>query len=190
MGRVCRCGRLIDPNGHHHAACARTGVLCRRGSALESAAARTCREAGGRVRTTVVSALHGDGRPRRGAADRDGVALMAARKRKEQSYPELLGARCRARLVVLAVEVGGRFSRETSGFITELAKARARSETTLMRKRAEQAWRMRWCGLFGLLQGRSLLLCWSCKVLWGWTVTRLHRLRWKGTSTMQALPRR
>ena len=193
-GRACRCGRLFDPNGHHRAACARPGVLGRRGFALESAAARICREASGRVRTnvfvrdmdlptatledarrlevvvdglplhggaqlavdtTLVSALHGDGRPRRGASERDGVALLAARKRKEQTYPEFLGARCRARLVVLAVEVGGRFSRETSGFITELARARARSETALMRKRAEQAWRMRWCGLFGCAAAKA-----------------------------------
>ena len=87
------------------------------------------------VDTTLVSALHGDVRPRRGASERDGAALLAARKRKEQSYPEFLGASYMARLVVLAVEVGGRFSRETSGFITELARARARSETVLMRKR-------------------------------------------------------
>ena len=39
-GRACRCGRLLDAFGHHHAACARTGVLGRRGFALESAAAR------------------------------------------------------------------------------------------------------------------------------------------------------
>ena len=97
--------RLICPNGHHRAACARTGVPGRRGFALESAAARICREAGGRLRTiffvrdmdlptatledarrlevvvdglplhggaqlavdtTLVSALYGDGRPRRG----------------------------------------------------------------------------------------------------------------------------
>ena len=89
-------------------------VLGRRGFAVESAAARVCREAGGRVSTnmfvrnmdlgvpraadsrrlevvvdglplfggvqlavdtTLVSALKGDGVPRRGAADRDGVAL-------------------------------------------------------------------------------------------------------------------
>ena len=99
------------------------------------------------VDTTLVSAVHGDGRPRRSASERDGVALMAASKRKEQSYREFLGARCRARLVVLAVEVGGRFSRETSGFITELARARARSETAFMRKRAEQAWRCRGLGV-------------------------------------------
>ena len=73
------------------------------------------------VDTTLVSTLHGKGRPRMGAADRDGVALLAATKRKERRYPEFLGARCRARLIVLAVEVGGRFSRETSDFISELA---------------------------------------------------------------------
>ena len=58
------------------------------------------------VDTTLVSVLHGDGGPRRGASERDGVALLAARKRKEQSYPEFLGARCREPLVVFAVEVG------------------------------------------------------------------------------------
>ena len=66
-------------------------------------------------RTTLVSALHGDGGSRRGASDRDGVALMAAQKRKEQSYPEFLGARCRARLVVLADR------RSAAGFHARLA---------------------------------------------------------------------
>ena len=50
-GRACRCGRLLDSFGHHRAACARAGVLSRRGFSLDSAAARICREAGGRVRT-------------------------------------------------------------------------------------------------------------------------------------------
>ena len=40
------------------------------------------------------------------AAHTDGVALTAARRRKEATYPELWGVRGRARLVVLAVEVG------------------------------------------------------------------------------------
>ena len=107
------------------------------------------------VDTTLVSALHCDGRPRRGAADRDGVALTVARKTKERRYPEFVGVRARARLVVLAVEVGGRFSPETSGFLTSLAKARARTETALMRKRAEQAWRLRWCGIFGCAAAKA-----------------------------------
>ena len=45
--RICRCGRTIDPLGHHRAACARSGGLARRGFAIESAVARICREGGG-----------------------------------------------------------------------------------------------------------------------------------------------
>ena len=45
---------LLDVFGHHRAACATVGVLGRRGFALESAAARVCREAGGRVRRTCL----------------------------------------------------------------------------------------------------------------------------------------
>ena len=52
--RNCRCGRLLDVFGHHRAACARVGMLGRRGFAVESTAAMICREAGGRVRTNVV----------------------------------------------------------------------------------------------------------------------------------------
>ena len=160
--RFCRCGRLLDALGHHRAACARAGVLGRRGFALESAAARICREAGGRVTTnifvrdlditapnspgqtaevvadglplfggaqlavdtTLVSPLRGDGSPHRGAAERDGVALVAARRRKERTYPDLMAPRSRARLVLLAVEVGGRWSLEALTFIRLLAKGK------------------------------------------------------------------
>ena len=55
----------------------------------------------------MVSALGRDGTARRGAADVDGVALEAARKRKARTYPELAGVHRRARLVVIALEVGG-----------------------------------------------------------------------------------
>ena len=51
--RNCRCGLPLDFSGHHRAACARAGMLGRRGYALESVAARICREAGGRVRTNM-----------------------------------------------------------------------------------------------------------------------------------------
>ena len=40
----CRCGRLLDAFGHHRAACSRSGVLGRRGFAVESAVAQICRE--------------------------------------------------------------------------------------------------------------------------------------------------
>ena len=61
-GRICRCGHSIDSHGHHRAACSRTGVLGRRGFALESEAARVCGEAGGRVAANLfVRAQHGSG---------------------------------------------------------------------------------------------------------------------------------
>ena len=165
--RICGCGQPLDSFGHHRAACSRTGALGRRGFPLESAIARICREAGGRVvtnmlvrdmdlgvpaagdsrrlevvvdglplfggvqlaiDTTLVSSVRGDGEPRRGAADTDGVALLQARKRKENTYPELRGPRARARLVVVALEVGGRWSAEAKSFVGQLAKARARME--------------------------------------------------------------
>ena len=40
-------------------------------------------------------------------------------------------------------------------FIRHLAKARARSEPIILRKRAEQAWRMRWCCLLACAAARA-----------------------------------
>ena len=51
---TCRCGRPLDSRGHHRAARPLARVLGRRGFALESAAARVFREAGGRVTTNVL----------------------------------------------------------------------------------------------------------------------------------------
>ena len=59
------------------------------------------------VDTTLVSPSHCDGSPHPRAANVDGAVLQAARLRKERTYPELVGPRRRARLVVLAGEVGG-----------------------------------------------------------------------------------
>ena len=49
--RTCRCGRQLDPFGHHRAACAEAGVLGKRGFPLECA--QVCREAGARVTTNA-----------------------------------------------------------------------------------------------------------------------------------------
>ena len=66
------------------------------------------------VDTTLVCALHEDGRPRRRAAEFDGVALQAAERKKFTTYRELVGPCSRAKLVLLAVEVGGRWSEQTT----------------------------------------------------------------------------
>ena len=69
------------------------------------------------IDTTLVSALTRDGTARPGADRHDGVALAEARRRKERTYPELSGEGGRARLVVLAAEVGGRWSDEARTFL-------------------------------------------------------------------------
>ena len=45
---------------------------------------------------------------------------------------------------ILAVEVGRRWSEEARNFLSQLARVCARGEFPLLRKRAEQAWRLRW----------------------------------------------
>ena len=193
--RSCQCGRLLDAFGHHRTACSRSGVLGRRGFALESAAARVCREAGGRVATnilvrdldlgtpdardarrlevvvdglplfggaqlavdtTLVSAIQGNGEPRNGAAERDGVALAQAKRKKARTYPELVRPGARARLVVLALETGGRWSKDARTFVQLLTRARARSEPRLIQRRVEQAWRLRWYSILSCAAARAL----------------------------------
>ena len=56
-----------------------------------------------------------------------------ARRKKEATYPELVALRARARLVVWAGEVNGRWSEETRAFLSLLAKTTARSEIPVMR---------------------------------------------------------
>ena len=75
------------------------------------------------VDTTLVSPLTGRGEPRPRALTENGAAMADARKRKEDRYPELRGTRCR--LVVTAMEVGGRWSEEAYNFLEDLAAARA-----------------------------------------------------------------
>ena len=127
-----------------------------------------------------VSTLKGNGEPRRGAADRDGVALSEARRVKERTYPELVGPGARAQLGVLALEVGRRWSEEAKIFIRLLARARARSEPRLMRRRLEQAWRLWWYAIISC--GRLRHLCWVCGVGVGRTGKCHHPMRSSATT--------
>ena len=51
--------------------------------------------------------------------------------------------------------VGGRWSPEATDFVSQLAKAKARSEPFLVRRRMEQAWQLRWTGLLACAAARS-----------------------------------
>ena len=97
------------------------------------------------VDVTLRCALTPDGRPQPGAAAVDGAVCSRAREDKERKYPELLrDDRCR--LVVLALETGGRWSEEAVQFVESLAVSRAREAL---------AWRRRWTRMLSVSCARS-----------------------------------
>ncbi|CAK0791015.1 unnamed protein product, partial [Prorocentrum cordatum] len=190
---ACRCRGRLDARGDRRAACPRAGVLKKRSIPLEKAAARICREAGGRVAenqllrdlnvdgvdprdgrkievianglplwggaqlaidATLVSPVRTDGTAQPRTADEDGVQLAVARGRKEATYPELIGPR-RCRLVVLGLEVGGRWSEEALTFVRLLARTRARSAPQRLRASARAAYLHRWTGLAAVAAQRA-----------------------------------
>ena len=101
------------------------------------------------VDTTLVCPIRRNGTPQPGAAITDGTQLQTARTRKEQKYHELLASR-RCRLVVLALEVGGRWSEEAVQFVRLLAKAKARTVPQLIRSAAKAAFFHRWTGILAV----------------------------------------
>ena len=113
------------------------------------------------IDATIVSPLtrFGDAHPR---ADVDpGCALAAAARRKRhQTYPELARAR-RCRLVVVGVEVGGRFGSEAVQLLRLLARHKAATVPDQQRSRPGSH--------AGPASSPSLpsapmpLLCWSCR---------------------------
>ena len=54
------------------------------------------------------------------------------------------------------MEVGGRWSDETRSFVSQLVRARARHETAILQKRAEQAWRMRWGSMLSCVAAKAV----------------------------------
>ena len=104
---------------------------------------------------TLVSPLHRNGQARSGAAEEDGVALRAARRRKERRYPELLNGGA-ATLVVLAFEVGGRWSTESWRFLKTLVRLRVHRAPQLLRRTAALGWHRRWTCLLSVAAQRAL----------------------------------
>ena len=116
------------------------------------------------VDTTLVSPLTRDGAPRPGANRTAGSAVAAAAYRKRQvTYPELAVAR-RCKLVVVGIEVGGRFGAEAAAFLRKLAVARAWEMPTRLRTATRQAPLHRWMGKLATAAQRALadsLLRWQ-----------------------------
>ena len=100
---------------------------------------------------TLVSPLARDGRPVARAADVNGAAIQAARRRKQARFPELSSGGPH-RLLVLACEVGGRWSDERVDLIRNLTAVRARRTAPAIRAAATTAWHRRWWGLLSIAQ--------------------------------------
>ena len=72
--------------------------------------------------------------------------LSPEMKKMARTYPELQrGGRCK--LVVVALEVGGRWSEEAAEFVRLLAKCRSRAAPTSLRQATAQAFIARWSAL-------------------------------------------
>ena len=110
------------------------------------------------IDTTLVSPLHRDGSARARAADHNGAVLVQARRRKERTYPELSGEGGRARLVVLAAEVGGRWNEETATFLSALAKAKALESPLVLQGRVQAAYIRRWSAVLACSAARAFSL--------------------------------
>ena len=96
--------------------------------------------------TTLVSPLTSSGQPRRRAGQYTGAALQDARRSKERTYPELLRSR-RCRLVVFALEIGGRWSPEATSFLRMLAHTKARAAPNILRRAVEASLLSRWSAI-------------------------------------------
>ena len=107
------------------------------------------------IDATIVSPVTRTGSARPGADTRPAAAVQdAARRKRRQTYPELQGAR-RARLVVLGIEVGGRFSTEAASFLRLLAQHRAASVAAPLRAAARAGWVQRWSGMLAVAAMRA-----------------------------------
>ena len=74
---------------------------------------------------------------------------------KKKKNPELVRAR-RCRLVLVGVEVGGRFGAEAANWLRLLAGQRASDVQAAMRAAARAAWVARWSGLLAVAAQRAV----------------------------------
>ena len=98
---------------------------------------------------SLVSPLHTDGSPWSDADWRPGVAIQRAEEDKDTTYPELVDSD-QLRLVTLACETGGRWSKQCLDTIRALAHAKAREAPHRLRRAAALAWERRWTAMLSV----------------------------------------
>ena len=133
------------------------------------------------IDTTLVSPLSRNGAAKRQCAGTDGAAMVQARRRKERTYPELAQVHGRARLVVLACEVGGRWSAESLRFLHLVAEAKVRDEPEEFRDLVKKGMDDKVVFVVGVHSSKS-----SCPFLVG--AQMRSRLRWRGAIHFRSGP--
>ena len=115
------------------------------------------------IDTTLVSPVCADGLPRVSVLTWT-APLSPKPVVSSNALIQSSGTHGRARLVVLAAEIGGRWSEEARAFVSQLAKTKARSVPRIFAGRARQAWHHRWSST--LACANHLPCCWIVGLLW------------------------
>ena len=99
---------------------------------------------------TLVSPLHADGQAKsRAAAAPGGVAIADIEEAKCRKYPELVRSET-SKFLILAGEVGGRWSDTTCELLRNLAKEKSQSAPPRLRRSTAFAWENRWWGMLSV----------------------------------------
>ena len=83
------------------------------------------------------------------------MAIAAAERDKRETYPELVRSP-KCQLVVLACEVGGRWSSTCAWLVRELAEARSAQAPPRLRRSTARAWEARWWGMLAVAVQNAL----------------------------------
>ena len=104
---------------------------------------------------TFRSPLTGAGKPHPQADTTDGIVLSRAESTKQARYRDVETSGF-GKLLVLGVEVGGRWNSTALTLVRALAKHKASHSPPLLRKASQLAWADRWWALLGVTSQRAL----------------------------------
>ena len=113
--------------------------------------------AGPRRHVGVGLARERDSPQERGQSRRHRPARSMQTQREDLSWSSRAGTG-RVRMVVIAGEVGGRWSEETKAFLWSLACEKSLSEARVMRGSVRAAWYRRWCCLLACAAAKAVAL--------------------------------
>ena len=104
---------------------------------------------------SLVSPVKANGIPRPRAAHEPGIAIANIEDVKATTYPELVSS-TQCKFLVLAGEVGGRWSATTCQLLRDLAAAKSQHAAPRLRKSAAFAWENRWWSMISVATQNAL----------------------------------